>query len=159
MEWGTGEEREGRASLFGGIVDSMSEAEGCWPPSMASEENPAARPRPCPPPPRQPAVSPRPAHNGIQSMRESMRHPQSHFPSCSCSSLSPYPILGQPLLQASAPARLRTPPHSQQDRLFPGLWRASQLPNTQASRVLRTQPGPCRASTTGQRSPAPAMVC
>lgn len=48
------------------------------------------------------ATSPSPAHNAIQSIRENMRHPQSHFPSCFRSSLSPYLILGQLLLQGSA---------------------------------------------------------
>lgn len=56
---------------------------------------PPLPPHPPPPPPRlrphPAAMSPGPAHNAIQSMRGSMRHPQSHFPSCSCSSLSPYP--------------------------------------------------------------------
>lgn len=100
---GTGEDREGRASLFGGIVASVAEAEGCWPPSMASEENPAAPP-PCdpqllPPSPRGRVTWPCLQRDPIS---ESMRHPQSRFPSCSCSSLRPYPILGQPLLQGPA---------------------------------------------------------
>lgn len=146
---------------------SKAEAEGCWPPSTASEENPAA-------PPCDPLLLPHPiVATTAGPAYKDPTHESSAMPSPVSLLLlelsGPYPILGQPLLQGPAQ---RSPEHAASlptRRLFPGLgevrrggWPSrppTPIPSPCSSRaphcisptpttlLLRTQRGPRRAST------------